>query len=161
MADQASNAAPNKNKKSNGKGGNLGFEADLFKAADKLRGNMEPSDYKHVALGLIFLKHISDSFEAKRAELLAQRETIAKLRDGGSNKILINLSAVSFMDSSGLGELASAYAGVNKAGGQLKLVNIPARILDLLRITKLDTILTGFSSEPAALQSFSSGVAGV
>jgi type I restriction enzyme M protein len=53
------------------KGGDLGFEADLFKAADKLRGNMEPSDYKHVALGLIFLKHISDSFEAKRAELLA------------------------------------------------------------------------------------------
>lgn len=55
----------------NGNGGNLGFEADLFKAADKLRGNMEPSDYKHVALGLIFLKHISDSFEAKRSELLA------------------------------------------------------------------------------------------
>jgi len=57
--------------RSNGSGGNLGFEADLFKAADKLRGNMEPSDYKHVALGLIFLKHISDSFEAKRTELLA------------------------------------------------------------------------------------------
>jgi len=55
----------------NGNGGNLGFEAELFKTADKLRGNMEPSDYKHVALGLIFLKHISDSFEAKRAELLA------------------------------------------------------------------------------------------
>lgn len=63
--------AQNKERKSNGNGGNLGFEADLFKAADKLRGNMEPSDYKHVALGLIFLKHISDSFEAKRAELLA------------------------------------------------------------------------------------------
>ena len=50
--------------RTNGNGGNLGFEAELFKAADKLRGNMEPSDYKHVALGLIFLKHISDSFEA-------------------------------------------------------------------------------------------------
>lgn len=55
----------------NGNSGNLGFEAELFKTADKLRGNMEPSDYKHVALGLIFLKHISDSFEAKHAELLA------------------------------------------------------------------------------------------
>lgn len=52
-------------------GPDLGFEASLFKAADKLRGNMEPSDYKHVALGLIFLKHISDSFELKRRELLA------------------------------------------------------------------------------------------
>ena len=48
-----------------------GIEADLFRTADKLRGNMEPSDYKHVALGLIFLKHISDSFELKRAALLA------------------------------------------------------------------------------------------
>ena len=38
--------------RANGNGGNLGFEADLFKAADKLRGNMEPSDYKHVALPL-------------------------------------------------------------------------------------------------------------
>jgi type I restriction enzyme M protein len=63
-------------KKTNGKtttsSGDLGCEADLFKAADKLRGNMEPSDYKHVALGLIFLKHISDSFEAKHAQLLAE-----------------------------------------------------------------------------------------
>jgi type I restriction enzyme M protein len=55
----------------NGNGGNLGFEAELFKAADKLRGNMEPSDYKHVALGLIFLKYISDAFEAKHKALLA------------------------------------------------------------------------------------------
>jgi type I restriction enzyme M protein len=58
--------------KGQAKGGDLGFEAELFKAADKLRGTMEPSDYKHVALGLIFLKHISDGFEAKRAQLLAE-----------------------------------------------------------------------------------------
>lgn len=64
-----------------GKGGDLGFEAELFKAADKLRGNMEPSDYKHVALGLIFLKHISDSFEAKRTELLADYPEGAEDRD--------------------------------------------------------------------------------
>ncbi|MEQ9504828.1 MAG: class I SAM-dependent DNA methyltransferase [Hyphomonas sp.] len=51
-------------------GADLGIEASLFKTADKLRGNMEPSDYKHVALGLIFLKHISDSFELKRQQLL-------------------------------------------------------------------------------------------
>lgn len=62
-------------------GGDLGFEADLFKTADKLRGNMEPSDYKHVALGLIFLKHISDSFEAKRSELLADYPEGAEDRD--------------------------------------------------------------------------------
>ncbi len=57
-------------KKAKNNGANLGFEAQLWTVADKLRGNMEPSDYKHVALGLIFLKYISDAFEAKRAELL-------------------------------------------------------------------------------------------
>ena len=59
-------------KQSNNDGANLGFEAQLWAAADKLRGNMEPSDYKHVALGLIFLKYISDAFEAKRAALLSE-----------------------------------------------------------------------------------------
>ena len=48
------------------------LEAKLWAAADKLRGNMEPSDYKHVVLGLIFLKYISDAFEAKRAALLEE-----------------------------------------------------------------------------------------
>ena len=62
-------------------GGNLGFEAELFKAADKLRGNMEPSDYKHVALGLIFLKYISDAFEARHAQLLAEDAKAAEDKD--------------------------------------------------------------------------------
>lgn len=64
-----------------GNGGNLGFEAELFKAADKLRGNMEPSDYKHVALGLIFLKYISDAFEAKHKALLAEDAQAAEDKD--------------------------------------------------------------------------------
>ncbi len=59
----------------------LGFEAELFKAADKLRGNMEPSDYKHVALGLIFLKYISDAFEAKRTALLGEDAQAAEDKD--------------------------------------------------------------------------------
>jgi type I restriction enzyme M protein len=60
-----------KAKKNNG--ANLGFEAKLWTAADKLRGNMEPSDYKHVVLGLVFLKYISDAFEAKHAALLKDK----------------------------------------------------------------------------------------
>ncbi len=51
--------------------GDLGFTAELFKAADKLRGNLEPSEYKHVALGLIFLKYISDAFDGLHAKLAA------------------------------------------------------------------------------------------
>lgn len=59
----------------------LGFEAELFKAADKLRGNMEPSDYKHVALGLIFLKYISDAFEARHQALLEEDAQAAEDKD--------------------------------------------------------------------------------
>ena len=58
--------------RTNDNGATTGYEAELWAMADKLRGNMEPSDYKHVALGLIFLKYISDAFEAKRAGLLAE-----------------------------------------------------------------------------------------
>jgi type I restriction enzyme M protein len=54
-------------------GANLGFEAKLWAAADALRNNMDAAEYKHVVLGLIFLKYISDAFEAKHAELEAQK----------------------------------------------------------------------------------------
>jgi type I restriction enzyme M protein len=57
----------------NGGEANLGFEAKLWAAADALRNNMDAAEYKHVVLGLIFLKYISDAFEAKHAELAAQR----------------------------------------------------------------------------------------
>jgi type I restriction enzyme M protein len=59
----------------------LNFEAELFKTADKLRGNMEPSDYKHVALGLIFLKYISDAFETKHSALLRDEPQAAEDED--------------------------------------------------------------------------------
>ena len=62
---------------------NLGFEAELFRAADKLRGNMEPSDYKHVALGLIFLKHISDSFEVSRTRFPWTQNWLNRSVQGG------------------------------------------------------------------------------
>src|SRR3989338_603900 len=60
-------------KKNNDTGANLGFEAKLWQMADGLRNNMDAAEYKHVVLGLIFLKYISDAFEAKHAELEAQK----------------------------------------------------------------------------------------
>ena len=60
---------------SDGNGANLGFESQLWAAADKLRGHMDASEYKHVVLGLIFLKYISDAFQAKYRELEAKRNT--------------------------------------------------------------------------------------
>src|SRR3990172_3853897 len=59
-------AKTNKNKFN---GGNLGFEEKLWQAADKMRGHMDPAEYKHVVLGLIFLKYISDAFEERRSQL--------------------------------------------------------------------------------------------
>src|SRR3990170_165835 len=53
-------------------GATLGFEATLWAAADKLRGHMDAAEYKHVVLGLIFLKYISDAFEQRHARLLAE-----------------------------------------------------------------------------------------
>ncbi|MCB1538897.1 MAG: SAM-dependent DNA methyltransferase, partial [Alphaproteobacteria bacterium] len=55
-------------------GASLGYEAKLFQAADKMRSGVSPADYKHIALGLIFLKYISDAFEAKYAQLKADGE---------------------------------------------------------------------------------------
>ena len=57
-------------KKSNG--GNLGFEEKLWQAADKMRGHMDPAEYKHVVLGLIFLKYISDAFEERHGWLFKE-----------------------------------------------------------------------------------------
>ena len=59
--------------KENSNGANLGFESELWRAADALRSNMDAAEYKHVVLGLIFLKYISDAFEEQRAKLEADR----------------------------------------------------------------------------------------
>ncbi|MGC2518276.1 MAG: class I SAM-dependent DNA methyltransferase [Burkholderiales bacterium] len=67
--------------KKNDTGANLGFEAKLWATADALRNNMDAAEYKHVVLGLIFLKYVSDAFEAKHAELVAQKKQGADPED--------------------------------------------------------------------------------
>lgn len=62
-------------------GANLGFEKQIFDAADKLRGNIDAAEYKNVVLGLIFLKYISDSFEEKYQELVAEGDGFEEDRD--------------------------------------------------------------------------------
>ncbi|MFH1399572.1 MAG: type I restriction-modification system subunit M N-terminal domain-containing protein, partial [Candidatus Woesearchaeota archaeon] len=58
------------------KSGNLGFEEKLWKAADKMRNNLDAAEYKHVVLGLIFLKYISDSFENVYKELENDKDSL-------------------------------------------------------------------------------------
>jgi type I restriction-modification system DNA methylase subunit len=65
----------------NGTSANLGLEQKLWAAADKMRGHMGSSDYKHVALDLIFLKYISDAFEERQAALLKDKNADPEDRD--------------------------------------------------------------------------------
>jgi type I restriction enzyme M protein len=74
-------AKATKSKKQAAGASNASFEAQLWAAADALRNNMDAAEYKHVVLGLIFLKYISDAFEAKHAELEAQKKQGADPED--------------------------------------------------------------------------------
>jgi anti-sigma B factor antagonist len=82
------------------------------------------------------------------------RETVRRLLDEGKKKILLNLGDVSYVDSSGIGELVSSYTTTNNNGGQLKLLNLTKKIQDLLMITKLLTVFETFDSEDTAVASF-------
>ena len=82
------------------------------------------------------------------------RDTIKDLVNQGNKKILLNLAEVSYIDSSGIGELVSGFTTVSNAGGQLKLLNLTKRIHDLLQITKLYTIFEVSDNEAKALAGF-------
>ena len=82
------------------------------------------------------------------------REEVRKLLAAGSKKILLNLAEVNYIDSSGLGELVSAYTAVKNAGGELKLINLTSKVRDLLVITKLVTVFDVKDDEASAVSSF-------
>lgn len=84
----------------------------------------------------------------------AFRDSIKELVNAGQKKILLNLAEVSYIDSSGIGELVSGFTTVSNAGGSLKLLNLTKRIHDLLQITKLYTIFEVFDNEAKGLASF-------
>jgi len=85
---------------------------------------------------------------------VALRTAIRRLLEEGKKRILLNLSGISYIDSSGIGELVSSYTAINKEGGQLKLLNLTQKIQDLLTITKLLTVFDVYESEADALNSF-------
>jgi anti-sigma B factor antagonist len=82
------------------------------------------------------------------------REKVRQLLSDGKKKILLNLGDVSYVDSSGIGELVSSYTTTRNQGGQLKLLNLTKKIQDLLSITKLLTVFETFDNERAALDSY-------
>ena len=82
------------------------------------------------------------------------RETVRDLLSKGNKKILLNLGEVNYIDSSGIGELVSAFTTVRNQGGDLKLLNLTRKVHDLLQITKLYTVFDVKDDEAGAVKSF-------
>jgi anti-sigma B factor antagonist len=84
----------------------------------------------------------------------ALRDAVRALVAKGQKKILLNMGEVSYIDSSGIGELVSGFTTVTNGGGQLKLLNLTKRVKDLLQITKLYTVFDVHEDEAHAIRSF-------
>ena len=82
------------------------------------------------------------------------RDAVRDLLTKGSKLILLNLGDVNYIDSSGIGELVSAYTAVRNQGGELKLLNLTKKVHDLLQITKLYTVFDVKDDEASAIASF-------
>ena len=85
---------------------------------------------------------------------VALRGALEEVIQGGNSKILINLKGVKKMDSSGLGELIAAHNTVSEAGGTIKLLNLPAKLHDVLGVTQIVTVFDVFDDENEAVASF-------
>ena len=88
-------------------------------------------------------------------EIGALRESISLLLRQGRKNILLNLSGLQYLDSSGIGELARMYVSVVKASGQMKVVGLSPKVEEVLKITQLYQVFPEFPSEQEALDSFS------
>lgn len=85
------------------------------------------------------------------------RENITRLVREGRKQMVLNLSGLQYLDSSGIGELARLYVMVVKSGGEMKVVGLSPKIEEVLKITHLYQVFPEFPDEQAALQSFLSG----
>jgi anti-sigma B factor antagonist len=82
------------------------------------------------------------------------RDTIREALAGDQKNILLNLAEVTYIDSSGLGQLVGSYATVANGGGRMKLLHLQKRVNDLLQVTKLLSVFEAYESEAAAIRSF-------
>ena len=82
------------------------------------------------------------------------RDAVRELLSKGNKKILANLAEVNYIDSSGIGELVSAFTTVKNQGGELKLLNLTKKVHDLLQITKLYTVFDIKDDEASAIAAF-------
>jgi anti-sigma B factor antagonist len=82
------------------------------------------------------------------------RDSVRDVLAKGSKKILLNLGQITYIDSSGIGELVSAFTSVKNSGGELKLLNLTQKVHDLLQITKLYTVFDVWDNEASAITAF-------
>jgi anti-sigma B factor antagonist len=82
------------------------------------------------------------------------RKTVRGLLEENRKRLVLNLADVDYIDSSGIGELVSAYTAVKNRGGELKLLHLTKKVHDLLQLTKLYTVFDVYTDEGTALRSF-------
>jgi anti-sigma B factor antagonist len=82
------------------------------------------------------------------------QKAVRRLLEEGQNQILLNLSRVTYIDSSGLGELVAGHVAMSKRGGRIKLLHLTLRVRELMTITKLLTVFDAYEDESEALDSF-------
>jgi anti-sigma B factor antagonist len=87
-------------------------------------------------------------------EIGALRDSISRLLKQSRKNIVLNLSGLQYLDSSGIGELAKSYVSVVKAGGEMKVVGLSSKVEEILKITQLYHVFPEFPNEEAAVQSF-------
>jgi anti-sigma B factor antagonist len=92
-------------------------------------------------------------------EVSILRETVARLLRESRKHLVLNLSALQYLDSSGIGELARLYVTVLKAGGEMRFVGVTRNVEEILKVTHLYQVFPEFPDEEAALQSFSGSAA--
>ena len=91
---------------------------------------------------------------AAGAEATALREKVAEVTAAGKRNLVLNLAGVDYIDSTGLGALVVCVTGLRKLGGNMKLLNLNRRNIDLLVMTKLDTVFEVFTDEQDAVSSY-------
>jgi anti-sigma B factor antagonist len=92
-------------------------------------------------------------------ESASVRDVVCDLLRKGHKQILLNLGDVHYIDSSGLGALVSSFTSTRKQGGELKLLNLTNRVIDLMQITKLYTVFDIMNDEAVAVKSFDQSIA--
>ncbi|MDY7092896.1 MAG: STAS domain-containing protein [Acidobacteriota bacterium] len=83
---------------------------------------------------------------------VALRSAVHEAMEAGARRLLLNLEGVTTIDSSGIGEMVSAYTTVTNRGGRLALMNLPAKVTDILQITQLITVFDVYDNEAEAVE---------